>query len=128
MNDMPQSPKPYWVKLTIAAVWVSLLAPVLLSFVLSREYQFWQMLALLVASGWLFVCGMFTARDPVPVARWFGRPRDYEFLLRDRDSAGTRWYFRVAGAVMMLIALVLGVASAVMLSGTGVALGQRARP
>ena len=108
MTSIQQKPKPLWVKLVIAALAITIGAPVILSFMFLHQYQFWQLLALLAGCFWLLVCGFFTTFKPLPVARYFARPGTYELMLRDKHPAVTRWYFRIAGAVMMLIALALG--------------------
>ena len=108
MNSISQQSKPLWVKLLIAALIVTVGAPVLLSLVLFHHYQFWQLLALLAGCCWLFICGVFTAFKPLPIARYLARPGTYDLMLRDKHPAITRWYFRMAGSVMMLIALLLG--------------------
>ncbi len=108
MNAISQEPKPRWVKLLIVALAITLGVPVILSFIFFRHYQFWQLLALLAGCAWLFVCGFFTSFNPLPIARYLARPGTYDLMLRDKHPAITRWYFRIAGAVMMLIALALG--------------------
>ena len=101
-------PKPKWVKLTGVALAVSIGLPVLLSFVFFHDYQFWQLLALLIGCAWLFVCGFTTVFKPLTIARYFARPGMYDLMLRDQHPAMTRWYFRITGTIMMLIALFLG--------------------
>ncbi len=108
MNRVPSEPKPTWVKLTGVAIAVSLGAPILCSLIFRRNYEYWQLLALLVAAIWLFVCGFFTVFNPLAVARWFGRPGTYDLLLHDKHPTFSRTYFAVAGAVMMLIAIFVG--------------------
>ena len=108
MNLAHQEAKPRWVKVLVAALLITMGAPVVLSFVFFAHYQFWQLLALLLGCFWLFVCGFFTAFKPLPIARYLARPGTYELMLRDKHPAWTRWYFRIVGAVMMLIALALG--------------------
>ena len=100
MNTISQPSKPRWVKLLIAAIAISLGVPVILSFVFLHQYQFWQLIALFVGCSWLFVCGFFTTFNPLPGT--------YELMLRDKHPAVTRWYFRLAGSFMMLVALLLG--------------------
>ena len=108
MNTISQQRKPRWVKLLIAAIAMSLGVPVILSFVFFHHYQFWQLIALLIGCAWLLVCGFFTTFNPLPIARYLARPGMYDLMLRDQHPAATRWYFRIAGAVMMLISLLLG--------------------
>ena len=108
MNSIRQEPKPRWVKLLYVALALTIGVPVILSFVLFHHYQFWQLLALLAGCFWLFVCGFFTTFKPLPTARYLARPGTYDLMLRDQHPAFTRWYFRIAGAAMMLIALFLG--------------------
>ena len=108
MNIIQREPKPLWVKLTGIAIAVTLAIPILCSFIFHHNYGWWQLLALFVAAVWLFVCGFFTMYNPLAVARWFGRPGTYELLLHDRHPTLSRWYFSIAGIVMMLIALFVG--------------------
>ena len=108
MDTIKREPKPQWVKFTCAALAITVGVPVVLSLVLFRDYRFWQLLALMVACAWLFVCGFFSAFKPLPVARYFARPGTYELMLHDKHPTFTRVYFAVAGGVMMVIALLLG--------------------
>ena len=108
MDRTEREPKPRWVKLTGAALALTVGVPVVLSFVFFHRYQFWQLLALTIGCAWLFICGFFTSFKPLPVARYFARPGTYELMLHDKHPTFTRVYFGVAGGVMMLIALVLG--------------------
>ncbi len=104
MKLIHREPKPLWVKLVIAVIAITILAPMLLSFVFQRHLAALQLTGLLAGCAWLFVCGFFTTFNPLPIARWFARPGTYELLLNN-TSAFFRWSLRIAGVVMMLLAL-----------------------
>jgi hypothetical protein len=89
------------------AVAVTILVPFVLSFLWRGHLTALQLAGLFAGLFWLFVCGFFTAVNPLPIAHWFARPGTYDLMLRDKRPAFTRVYFAVAGAVMMLVALVL---------------------
>ena len=102
--------KPLWVKVIGIALAVSMVVPLLLSFVFYRHFQFWQLVTLLVGGVWLFICGFFTTFKPLTIARYFARPGTYDLMLRDRHPTVTRWYFAFTGTILMLIALFMGTA------------------
>lgn len=105
MNIIPREPKPLAVKLTIWAIVLSIVVPFVLSMFLGIG---WQIVGLLAGCFWLFVCGVFTTFKPLPIARWFARPGTYELMLKPNQPAFTRWFLRLGGVFMMLVALFVG--------------------
>jgi hypothetical protein len=103
--------RPRWVRAVPWALGLTLGGPLLNSLAMPSCRYSGQLVALMAGCVWLFLCGWGAITQPWVISKYFGQPSMVGEMTEENTTGFVRWYFRICGVVMMLLAVLLGLAA-----------------
>lgn len=106
--------KPLWVRIVNWSAVLSVVTPMIVSF-FSPHSAFWQLWMLIAGSLWVAWSGVMTMFWPFVFARYWAGPSMVGPITAENTGTLARWYFRIAGLMLLLVGFTVALVGGVLL-------------